>query len=57
MKYTVTKFFSKRSEGLKPYKIGSTIELTTEEAKPLIENGYIKQVAKPKKKKDESKSE
>ena len=48
--YEVTIFFKKLSEGLKPYKVGSTIELSDEEAKPLIESGRIKsiEVEKPK---------
>ena len=59
MKYRVIRFFSKRSENLKPYHVGDFIELPKEEAAPLIEIGFLekpKAAAKPKKKTNESNS-
>jgi hypothetical protein len=53
MKYKVIKPFSKRSEGLKPYAIGMDIELTSAEAKTMIEHGYIKEEKKAPKTKEE----
>lgn len=47
--YTVTRYFSKLSEGLKPYNVNDSISLTDNEAKPLLAGGFIKVKEKPKK--------
>ena len=50
-KYTVLKELSRRNEGMKFYGIDSVVELTDEEAKPLIKHGFVKaKRASPKKK-------
>ena len=55
MKYSVLKQITRRSEGMKVYIVGSKIELSKEEAKDLLEYGFIKAIAKPKTKKNEGK--
>ena len=55
MKHTVIKYFTKQSEGFKPYNVGDTIELNKEDSKRLIEAGFVtkpKAKAKPRKKTD-----
>ena len=59
MKYRVIKFFSKRSENLKKYNVGDSIDLSKNEAAPLIDQGFLekpKPAAKSKKKSNESTS-
>lgn len=46
MKYRVLKFMTRRVEGMKPYKVDSAIELTNEEAKPLLEHGFVRKIEK-----------
>ena len=55
-KYTVLKFMTRRAEGMKPYEVGSVIELVESDAKPLLEHGFIKVKFTRKKEKDEGKS-
>ena len=50
-KYTVLKALSRRNENMKFYDIDSVVELTDEEAKPLLQHGFVKaKKAAPRKK-------
>jgi len=40
--YTVLKFMTKRSHGMKPYEVDSVIQLTDAEAAPLVQNGFVR---------------
>ena len=46
---------TRRAEGMKPYKIDSAIELTDEEAKPLVEHGFVRKIEKKVRKTKEEK--
>lgn len=42
MKHTVLKYFTKQSEGFKPYNEGDEIELTKDEASRMVAAGLVK---------------
>ena len=48
-KFKVLRFMTRRSEGMKPYEVGATIELTEVESKDLLAAGFVQKIATPKK--------